>query len=331
MLSTRPETESPASAPRTRRRKTLKWLDALDQNGHACDRDDTFNLQLHKGTLVTRADREWGITLRKSDAVYRTTQYTTRENALKGARRLYTGLMRQQPTGENGHEVDAATGETITPCGCIACAGAEINEKGAAAGDAEQKNPREAVQRWAPVWSAAGLKARGWTEAMIREYLGKADALAKNPHYRSASPMRLYYQERVQEAEKSDGFTSRKALAAGRSKAGKAAAATRAANLEEWAENVEIGWIGPPEDAGEAIRLGIKSWEDWNGCKANELDPATRIRWARNYIRHECMSYEELVYTGGMQRMRKTYRTIRDRCDEMIDDRYPDLMYSNAD
>ena len=43
------------------------------------------------------------------------------------------------------------------------------------------------------------------------------------------------------------------------------------------------------------------------------------------------MSYEELVYTGGMQRTRKTYRTIRDRCDDMIDDRYPDLMYSNAD
>ena len=309
----------------------MEWLDALDQNGHACDRDDTFNLQLHKGGLVTRADREWGITLRKGDTLYRTTQYTTRENALKGARRLYTGLMRQQPTGENGHEVHPATGEPITPCGCIACAGAEVNTKAAAAGDTNENTPREAVQRWAPTWSAAGLKARGWTEAMIWEYLGKADALTDNPHYRSASPMRLYYRERVLEAEQSDGFTNRKAQAAARSKAGKAAAATRAANLEKWAENVEVSWIEPPEDADEAIRLGIKSWEGWNGSKANEPDLATRIRWARNYIRHECMSYEELVYTGSMQRMHKTYRTIRDRCDDMIDDRYPDLMYSNAD
>ena len=323
----------------------MKWLNALDQNGHACDRDDTFNLVLHKGDTVQRG-RPWGLTLRKGATVYRTTEYSTRENALKCARRLYRELMRHQPPGDKGHEVDPATGERITPCGCIACAGAEADEAGSDEG--ETQSPREAVQRWAPTWSAAGLKARGWTAAMIRDYLGEPDALTDNPHYRSAAPMRLYYQERCVEAEQ-PGFSERRDKAATRSKAGEAAAAQRAAKLEQrrgqgdakevepvddpetaklkqWAATVEITWKKPPEDARTAIRLGVRSWEKWNGEKAANTDYETRLRWARNYLRHECMSYENLV--GRLvvsEAVRDVYETIRARCEEMIDRRYPML------
>lgn len=42
---------------------------------------------------------------------------------------------------------------------------------------------------------------RCWTPAMIRDYLGEADRTARNPHYRTAPPMRLYLIKRVLAAE----------------------------------------------------------------------------------------------------------------------------------
>ena len=45
--------------------------------------------------------------------------------------------------------------------------------------------------------SLAGLKARGWTDWSIDEFLGEPDDLAVNPHYKCAEPMRLFAVERV--------------------------------------------------------------------------------------------------------------------------------------
>ena len=41
-------------------------------------------------------------------------------------------------------------------------------------------------------WTQATLKSRGWTVRLIRRFLDPPDALAPNPHYRSAgAPMKL--------------------------------------------------------------------------------------------------------------------------------------------
>jgi len=45
------------------------------------------------------------------------------------------------------------------------------------------------------------LRGRGWTDAMVREYLGEPDATRPNPIYRSAAPVRLYLAERADAAE----------------------------------------------------------------------------------------------------------------------------------
>ena len=300
----------------------MTWIEALDESGRAFDRDNTFNLLLHKGGTV-RMDRPWGLTLRKESRVYRTTEYLTHGNALKGARRLYDGLMRQQPTGDDGHEVDPATGRETAPCRCMRCGPVEPRGR---TGNSDAENPREVVRRWAPKWSAAGLKARGWTEAMIREYLGEPDTLANNPHYGSAAPMRLYEQERCLEAEQLPEFAERRTKAAERGKTGRKAAEKRAENLVKWADTVEIAWYNAPEDAGTAIRLGMESWEAWNEETAVDADEATRIRWARNYLRHECMSYKQLLNKiPSGPAVDDAYDTIRSRCDHMIDRRYPDL------
>jgi hypothetical protein len=70
----------------------------------------------------------------------------------------------------------------------------------------------------------AGLRERGWTDAMIREYLGKPDATRPNPRYRSAAPMKLYLAERAKAAEASPEWVERKTREARRRAAGVAAA-----------------------------------------------------------------------------------------------------------
>lgn len=65
--------------------------------------------------------------------------------------------------------------------------------------------------------SAAGLRARGWTPAMVRQLLGDPDLLRSPPHFRSARQTRLYSVERVEAAERSEEFRAASAAAARRS------------------------------------------------------------------------------------------------------------------
>ena len=61
--------------------------------------------------------------------------------------------------------------------------------------------------------SVAGLKHRGWTDAMIRDLLGEPDKRGANPHYRKAAPTRLFKISRVELIEATEAFTERMALA----------------------------------------------------------------------------------------------------------------------
>jgi hypothetical protein len=55
--------------------------------------------------------------------------------------------------------------------------------------------------------SVAGLCCRGgWTRRLIDRLLGEPDKLARNPHYASAAPMRLYLLERVAEVEQTPEY-----------------------------------------------------------------------------------------------------------------------------
>ena len=58
-------------------------------------------------------------------------------------------------------------------------------------------------------FSAASLKHRGWTDAMIRDHLGDPDKQGVNPHYRSGPQTRLYSIERVERIETTEAFQQR--------------------------------------------------------------------------------------------------------------------------
>lgn len=65
--------------------------------------------------------------------------------------------------------------------------------------------------------SAAGLRARGWSDGTVRRLLGEPDRLSAHPHFRSAPWIRMYRVERVEAAEESAEFRSGAAFAARRS------------------------------------------------------------------------------------------------------------------
>src|SRR4051794_17903141 len=55
--------------------------------------------------------------------------------------------------------------------------------------------------------SNAGLKlSRGWSDALVRDFLSTPCRAVKNPHYGKAGPMRLYELERVEQVEKTVEF-----------------------------------------------------------------------------------------------------------------------------
>ena len=58
----------------------------------------------------------------------------------------------------------------------------------------------------------AYLKARGWTDAMIREFGLRPVKLDVNPHFRRKAPMKLYSKYEVMQIEKTREFKQRMKL-----------------------------------------------------------------------------------------------------------------------
>ncbi|MEV5728792.1 MULTISPECIES: hypothetical protein [Streptomyces] len=75
--------------------------------------------------------------------------------------------------------------------------------------------------------SVAGLRARGWTAALVRQLLGEPDMLRPHPLFRTARQIRLYRLERVEAAERGEEFRAVAAAAARRSAAARTAALRR--------------------------------------------------------------------------------------------------------
>jgi hypothetical protein len=95
----------------------------------------------------------------------------------------------------------------------------------ALAGDIRDRWPQIAAA--ARCIGAAGLKARGWTEAMIRDLLGPPDLRVDNPHHKRMAPMRLWRLQRAEAIEATPEFAWYRDRAARRCAAAAKAAETR--------------------------------------------------------------------------------------------------------
>jgi hypothetical protein len=180
-----------------------------------------------------------------------------------------------------------------------------------------------------PYLTMAVLRERGWTDAMIREYLGEPDATRPNPRYSSAAPMKLYLTERAQAAEASPGWAERKALGARRRAAGVAAADRNRAETEVLARQLAAYLVASlvfPADPQEAAIAAYNKWHlgrctcpGWNELgfcdkRADASDsPEFLRRITVNHVRHQLTGYDRaynrLVGRVGHQDAHEILRT----------------------
>lgn len=182
--------------------------------------------------------------------------------------------------------------------------------------------------------SLKDLKERGWTAALVKQFLGEPDALKPNPHYREAAPMQLYASARVLEAESQEEWKQAKARASLRSQASKRVAARKAAELVEQASQMRITVHRLPTET--VIEQAIASynahtWEiawrhgdAWE--KASESsDPDFLLRITVNYMRHHLTSYDtHLEQVAGQIGVRQAGKVIRHRIYDEIAKAYPE-------
>lgn len=176
-------------------------------------------------------------------------------------------------------------------------------------------------------YSRNDLRARGWTPAMVRQYLGQPDTIVRI--WRTSHHMHLFDVGRVEQAEAQPEWGARADEAAQRSAAGKARAETAAAKTVEWAQAVEVKVpVMPMEELFDRAKESYEElWAYRGEMRFADGDNEEFLhRIAVNYLRHECTKYERLLASsrGEVGRL-EAQAVIRERVLDAIADAYPDL------
>lgn len=140
--------------------------------------------------------------------------------------------------------------------------------------------------------SKAGLKkGRGWTDAMIKKFLGDPDLYADNPHYKCAAPMQLWKLKKVERIEKRKQVVAAFETANKRKASASKAVETKFNRALEYA-NDYIPDL-PDLTEGELFDLAIEhynNFHDYDCCDSKYVeyteDQEFLHRIAKNYVRH---------------------------------------------
>lgn len=190
--------------------------------------------------------------------------------------------------------------------------------------------------------SAAGLRARGWTAAMVRQLLGEPDLFGVNARFRSAPRTRLYLVERVEAAERGDEFRAVAAAATRRSGAAKAADRRRRREVRGRisAEPVDVPRLAPDRLAALAVehhrrREAERAHGRWGPPVADpaapidgadaEVDARTLQRWKVDYLRRRLARYDDVLDELYGRTGRAAEELLRRRVYAAIAGAYPDL------
>ncbi len=207
------------------------------------------------------------------------------------------------------------------------------------------------------------IKERGfWTDAAIRNFLGYADKEAPNPKYKKAASMKFYLEARVKQVEGLEEFQNFIQKSKVRKEGAEKALRTKIKNMQSYGSDFEI--IIPHFESMEELyiraiehyntymksrvedkNLRIEEWNSRNSrndpfwvneeeyefapinldSEKNRLDRATV-----NYLRHRLTSYEKHLLNHnrnnkGKFAKDKAYKAIKDRINNAIADKYPEL------
>ena len=197
---------------------------------------------------------------------------------------------------------------------------------------------------------------RCWTPSMIRDYLGPEDRRARNPHYRTAPPMRLYLIKRVLAAEANFDMVKVREARARRSEAAKRGweprMEKRRAEREQTRTTVESCDLGcrftqtleKVRLIGQARYEEIRAYYDAEyGAYVERSRRLGRVperrssntgqhpgvpdndRHAINYLRHERTDYDYLLNKFQPYYARPV---LRERIHAAIGEAYPELRKS---
>lgn len=185
-------------------------------------------------------------------------------------------------------------------------------------------------------YSKSQLKQRGWTEKLIREFLGEPDESSENPHYSCAAPVCFFSMKRVHRSEKSKRFLRAKQVADQRKAAAKKAAETKlqktADLVKALIDQIDVTYLDMPTLLRSAIesynahqkQLGKDNYA--STCSAWQDNDEFLARICVNYLRHHCTPYHQhLDSLSGKVGTRDAYRTIKEEVLEAIAWAYPAL------
>ena len=181
-------------------------------------------------------------------------------------------------------------------------------------------------------YTATQLKARGWTDALIRDLLGAPDQTRINPHYRSGPPMRLYEVRRIEKVEGSAAWAARAEATQRRKEGGAQAVETKRARLQAHLDAVEINLPMIDADALTQLACGHYNqrqydrgnFDGWDATPAS--DPAFLQRISVNFLRHCLSDYDcELAAIIGKVGVREGHAEINRKAYKAIATAYPTL------
>ena len=179
------------------------------------------------------------------------------------------------------------------------------------------------------------LKNRGWTDAMVKKFLGAPDMTKPNPHYKKAAPMGLWDAKRVSKAERSQEWQTEKEKSIGRKASAQKAVKTKTDKAKEFARTVDIHV--PVMDYNEVVKKACWSYNDFHEYlfmeRGHDYTPADMdsnpdflCRITMNYLRHECTSYEKQLYKlFGKTGVHEAHDILQQRINAEIMRVYPQL------
>jgi hypothetical protein len=174
---------------------------------------------------------------------------------------------------------------------------------------------------------------RGWTDALVRKFLGQPDELKANPYYKKAPKMKLYLLARIEKAEQTQEFKLAVEKAKVRKKGAQKGLVTKTNNLVEKAkaEKIDVPLIEREKLMEAAIenyksRLSLYRDEEEAQFLFDASDEEFISRICANYLRHCCSRYEEAIYKyQGKVGFEEALKIIREKVLNAISSTYPFL------
>lgn len=178
------------------------------------------------------------------------------------------------------------------------------------------------------------IEKRGWTRSMATKLLQNLDyKKVKNPIYKCAAPMILYYLKDIKRIEKTKKFAQLKEKAEKRKISAKKAVETKINKTVDIADtfSVTVKRIDL-EDLREYTLEEKQNWYNYNLWDrgiyrdAYLADEETIKRWIVNFIRHNLSDYEEqLEILEGRTGKNKGYWHFKMKLAEEMKKVYPEL------